>query len=146
MQRRKWEEEKRLAQLEELQRRERHKEMIVSKRKYEKKEMDRRADEARQKYEAAQENLKTFLENKEKKAAKLLSEICVSQELSRKKRSLEETEKRKMVKEALEEMKNRKEESTNMHLKIETEKLELANVRKEKKDIMEKRKTVVFNR
>ena len=108
--------------------------------------MDRRADEARQKYEAAQENLKTFLEQKEKKASKSLSEICVSQELSRKKRSLEETEKRKMVHEALEEMKNRKEERIKMDLKIETEKLELANVRKEKKEIMEKRKTVVFNR
>ena len=146
MQRRKWEEEKNAAQLERVQREEMNREMVVRKRKYEKQEMDRRADEARQKYEAAQENLKTFLENKEKKAAKLLSEICVSQELSRKKRSLEETEKRKMVRVALEEMKNRKEERIKMHLKIETEKLELANVRKEKKEIMEKRKTVVYNR
>ena len=80
MQRRKWEEEKRAAQLEKVQRDEIKRDMVVRKRKYEKQEMDRRADEARQKYEAAQENLKTFLENKEKKAAKLLSEICVSQE------------------------------------------------------------------
>ena len=79
MQRRKWEEEKRAAQLEKVQRDEIKRDMVVRKRKYEKQEVDRRADESRQKYEAALENLKVFLEKKEKKAAMLLSEICVSQ-------------------------------------------------------------------
>ena len=41
MQRRKWEEEKRAAQLKRVQREEINREMVVRKRKYEKKEMDK---------------------------------------------------------------------------------------------------------
>ena len=146
MQRRKWEEDINEIKLEKALREERNREMILRKQKYEKKEMNRRFEEARQKYEAAQENLKIFLDKKEKKTEKLLSEICVSKELSRNKQKLEENEKRKLLHKALEEMHKRKEECTKLHTKVKNGKLVFANKSKEKQETMEKRKIIVSNR
>ena len=127
-------------------REERNREMVIRKRKFEKKELDRRFKEAQQKLETEQEYLKTFLLQKEKKSTDLLSDISVSKQLARMKRSVEEDEKRKRVNAALEDMNTRKEECRKIHVELGNEKLELANVRKEKKEKLEKRELVVCNR
>ena len=127
-------------------REERNREMVIRKRKYEKKELDRRFKEAQQKLETEQEYLRIFLQQKEKKSTDLLSDISVSKQLARMKRSVEEDEKRKRVNAALEDMNKRKEECRKIHVELGNEKLALANVRKEKKETLEKRELVVCNR
>ena len=127
-------------------REERNREMVIRKKKYGKKELDRRFKEAQQKLETEQEYLTIFLQQKEKKSTDLLSDISVSKQLARMKRSVEEDEKRKRVNAALEDMNRRKEECRKIHVELGNEKLALANVRKEKKETLEKRELAVCNR
>ena len=125
---------------------EKRREMIIRKRKQEKKELNRRLEEASQKYEAARGDLKIVLDKKENQTENLLAEICLSKELSRNKQKLEEDEKRQLVQKALEEVHKREKDCNELHEKVQKEKIESANKRKEDKEIIERRKVVVSNR
>ena len=90
--------------------------------------------------------LRVVIDKKDKRSTTLLSEVCLSQQLSRMKRSLEEEEKRDRVKVALENMNNLREEQRKTHIEIENEKHALAKIRKEKRYSLEKTRISSLNR
>ena len=144
MYRLKWEEEKAVLEQEKSEREEKYRELILRKRKFERQELERRLLEAKNKFEAQQKELNLFLDMKEKKSAILLTNISVSQQLARLKKSLEESAKRDQVKVVLQNM-NILEEKQK-HIQIEKEKLDLAKARKEKKIKLEKKQVDILNR
>ena len=112
--------------------------MIIRKRKQEKKELNRRLEEASQKYEAARGDLKIVLDKKENQTDNLLAEICLSKELSRNKQKQEEYEKRQLVQKALEEVQKREKELSQQLMEVQVDKIKRAEEKVEKEKIEKK--------
>ena len=142
----KWEEEKNDIESENTVREKKRQEMIIRKRKYERKELNKRLEDARTKYVEAQRCLENLLEKKDKKTRIFLNDIGLSKELVRIKKKMEDDGKKKLIQQAFKEVQKGEEECKKQHDQVKREKLECAKRKKEEWESIEKKKIIKYNR
>ena len=108
-------------------------EMIIRKRNYARKQLNKRLEEVRKKDEEAERGLEKVLKKKEKKNNLLLNDIILSKDLFRNKKKMEEDERKNIIQQAQKEGQKREDECKIQNDIVRQEKIQYAKKKKEKK-------------